>query len=247
MKKFNFLKTLQLIIFIILTAVCLIVIFTNKELFHLIAQNEHVKFICAMLWLALGISFLFTFLDFNFFSSFKRDYSELDFAVHSDPVAGIANRYSCDVLIEKYLDKPLPENLGCVMLELSNIAETNQLYGHLQGNTLIHDFSNILKMTAIDLCFVGRNGGNKFLAIFEETTEEKIETFLARVEQKVKAHNETPDNLLIQYCCGIAFHEDASVNDITRLIALSNQRIGKDTQPQIGKDASDSNDAPKEE
>ena len=48
------------------------------------------------------ISFLFIFLDFTLYSTFKKDFKELDYAVSSDPVAGIANRFSCDAVIEKY-------------------------------------------------------------------------------------------------------------------------------------------------
>ena len=225
MKKFDRLKTIQLIVFVLLTVACMLIVFFNKNLFHMIAAQNDVRLMCIMLWLALGISFLFIFLDFSLFASFKHDYRELDYAVHSDPVAGIANRYSSDVLIEPYLDKPLPENMGCIMLELSNIKEINDLYGHVQGNKLIRDFSNILKLTSVDLCFVARNGGNKFLALFEQGTEEKIEVFLSRVDQKVQSNNSSPEGYPIRYRYGIAFHEGASAKTITELIALSNRRI----------------------
>lgn len=191
----------------------------------MIALNPHIKTICAILWLSIGLVFLFTYLDFSFYSTFKQDYGELDYAVHSDPVAGIANRYSCDVMIEKYLDKPLPPNMGCIMFELINIGETNKLYGHTRGNSLIHDFSNILKLASVNLCFVGRNGGNKFLAVFENSSKMQMKTFLIRVQQKVKSHNAADENLAMEYKCGIAFHDGTPPTTITELIALSNHRI----------------------
>ena len=225
MKKFDTLKTIQLIVFIAMTVACIIIVFMNKNLFHLIASQGDVRLMCILLWLTLVLVFLFTFIDFSLFASFKHDYSELDYAVHSDPIAGIANRYSSDAIIEPYLDKPLPENMGCIMLELSNIKEVNELYGHVQGNKLIRDFSNILKLTSVNLCFVARNGGNKFLALFEEGTEEKIEVFLSRIDQKVSANNSSPDAYPINYRYGIAFREGEKVKTITDLIALSNRRI----------------------
>lgn len=225
MKKFDTLKTIQLIVFILLTAACVVAVFFDKELFHLIAVQANVRIMCIMLWLVLGISFLFTFLDFSLFSAFKHDYRELDYAVHSDPIAGIANRYSSDVLIEPYLDKPLPANMGAIMLELSNLGEINELYGHVQGNKVIRDFSNILKLTSVDLCFVARNGGNKFLALFEEGTTSRIEVFLERIDQKVTTNNSNSESYPIKYRYGIAFHEGDNVKTITDLIALSNKRI----------------------
>lgn len=225
MRKFDIFKTIQLLIFIVLAGLGLFLILTDSRLYQLVATDSQIRTLCVLLWAAFGLSFLFIFMDFTLFSSFKREYRELDFAVHSDPVSGIANRNSCDALIEKYLDKPLPENLGCIMFDLTNIKEINKMHGHIQGNNLIRDFSAILQSVSINLCFVGRNGGNKFLAIFEECTEEKLKDFLKHVEDKVDAHNSAENSFPIAYCYGIAFHEGNSVNTITDLISLSNRRI----------------------
>lgn len=232
MKKHNTIKTLQLILFLAITAFGLYRIFTNRELHHLIGVNPSVRLMMFLLWIVLGLSYFFIFLDFCFFSSYKKDYRELDYAVHSDPVAGIANRYSCDALIEKYLDRPLPPSFGCVMFDITNIQEINSLYGHLKGNMLIRDFSNILKLASVELCFVGRNGGNKFLAIFEKTTSDQIYTFIQRVDQRVDAYNSIADKIPIRYQYGIAFQEEGSLS-ITQLIALANERIYHPLQDMI--------------
>ena len=225
MKKFDIFKTIQLVLFAILTVVGFIIIFTDNELYHMIADNSHVRALCILLWAALVLTFLFIFMDFSLFSTFKKDYRELDFAVSSDPVAGIANRYSCDTVIEKYLDKPLPRNVGCIMFDLTNISEVNRQWGHIRGNELIYEFSSILQSSSANLCFVGRNGGNKFLALFEKCTIQKMNTFLTRVDKKVKNHNADSGNIQIQYEHGSAYREGESVKTITDLIALSNHRI----------------------
>ena len=225
MKRYNIIKTIQLVLFIALAVACLAVVLISPDVFHLVANDANYRLICILLWVTLAISFIFIFLDFSTLSSYKRDFSELDYAVHSDPVAGIANRYSCDALIEQYLDKPLDKNFGCVMFDLTNLKEINQVYGHTQGNAIIREFSTILRMTAVDLCFVGRNGGNKFMALFEKGSMEKILFFLTRVKQKVDLHNQTNPNCRIEYMYGVAFNEGESIHTITELIALSNKRI----------------------
>ncbi len=227
MKKYEFLyKTVQLILYIVLAGCCLCIILFDSRLYHLVASDPSIRLLCIFLWLTLGLSFLFIYRDFMFFSSYKSNYRELDYAVHSDPLSGLANRFGCDVMIEKYLDKPLPENLGCIMFDLTNIDKINRLYGHIQGNRLIKDFSDILRTVSVDLCFVGRNGGNKFLAVFEDGTQEDIDIFLSRLEEKVQAYNQSSSGLLsIEYQYGIAFHEGEHIKMITDLIALSNKRI----------------------
>ena len=154
-----------------------------------------------------------------------RDYRELDYAVHSDPVSGLANRNSCDAIIEQYQDKPLPRDVGCVMLVLRNIRSINEQHGHAKGNEVIREFSTILKLSSVSLCFVGRNGGNKFLAIFEQTTREDIDKFLERVERKVTDHNGRHPDRRIEYGFGIAFEEPDELK-INGLVALSDRRCG---------------------
>jgi len=225
MKKFETQKTIQLIVFVALSIGSAAIIVLNKGLYHTIATDRGVKIMCAMLWLALGVSFLFIYLDLNIFSRFKHEYGELDFSVHSDPVAGIANRASSDAIIEKYFGNNLPRDIGCVMLELSNLKETNNLYGHLAGNQIIRDFSSILKATSSGLCFVSRNGGNKFLAIFEDCNDQKVDAFINRVHTKVSAYNSEPETCPIKYSYGVAINKQDDVSIITDLISLADQRI----------------------
>jgi GGDEF domain-containing protein len=82
-----------------------------------------------------------------------------------------------------------------------------------------------LQVTAVDLCFVGRNGGNKFLVLFEEGSMEKMLFFLNRVKQKVDLHNDTNPHYCMEYLYGVAFDEGEAAPTITDLIALANRRI----------------------
>lgn len=227
MKKQNILKIIQLIVFIVLTAVCFYCIVLNPEIYHLIAQDAHIRLVCVLLWITLGLSFLFILLDFNFFAAFKKDYRELDYAVHSDPLSGLANRLGADAMIEKYMGKPAPKDFACVMIDLANIRQINERYGHLAGNTQIREFSNMLNTASVGLCYVARNGGNKFLAIFEKTDEEHVDAFLQNVEREVEKYNGCHGERPICYRVGVAFHEEKTANlkSVPDLIALANKRI----------------------
>ena len=206
MKKFNIIKILQLVLMLAFLAVCAYLMFVKRGLFHDVAQDPDLRMVSGMLWACFALEFIFIFVDFGIFSDYKRDYRELDFAVHSDPLSGLANRNGCDAIIERYL-----------------IQEINKKFSHLDGNALIRDFSNILKMASVSLCFVGRNGGNKFLAVFEESTPEQADKFLQRIRQKVEVYNAGSPEKTIEYAYGVAF--DETVKDITELIALANRRI----------------------
>ena len=62
-------------------------------------------------------------------------------------------------------------------------------------------------------------------ALFENGSSQKMNTFLTRVDKKVKKHNADSGDIQIQYEYGSAYREGEKVKTITDLIALSNQRI----------------------
>lgn len=227
MKRSGLYKTIQLILLILLSGAGIYALFSNPEAFHMASEDGIFRLLCTILWAVLAVSFVFIFIDFSYLLSMKRDYRQMNYAANYDPISGIANRFSCDVIIEKYLDKPLPSEVGCVMLDLANIREINESFGHMRGNAVIRDFSSIIQLSSSSLCFAGNNGGSKFLAIFEEGSEHAIQTFLNDIEDRVKEYNAKEDATPIVYRSGIAFHEDPSLNitSITQLIALSNRRL----------------------
>ena len=225
MKKHTVYKTIQLVLLLVLAATVILYIFPRADVYHAVANDPTVRLLAIVVWAVFIISFIFLYLDYAYFLNYRKEYHEIELAAGTDPESGIANRFSCDVMIEKYVDKPLPDGMGAIMIDLTNIQEINRLYGHLQGNVAIRDFSNILRLCSSELCFVGRNGGNKFLALFEDSSEENMQLFLDRVEQRVGIHNKNVTASPIKYACGSAFSGFDRVDDITRLISLANGRI----------------------
>ena len=171
MKKFNTFKLVQLTILIILTLFSFYLLM-QPDIKQYIFSSTPATILFIMVWIVLLVNFIFLLIDFNLISSIKLNYHNLYDVAYADQLSGIPNRFSCDTIIVKYYDNLLPEDIGCVMIDLTNLPEVNSLYNHTVGNKLLKDFSSILSTAAVSLCFVGRNGGNKFLAIFENCTGE---------------------------------------------------------------------------
>ena len=230
MKRFDRVKTVQLVLLMALTAIALAVILRDPELYTLIATNIAAKTISIILWVTLGVSFLFLLYDFNSFADMRRENMELDNAVYSDALTGIANRYSVDAYIGQFLGKPLPEDMGVVTLEMTNLSEINKAHGHSGGDLAIQAFSSILQNAAGRTCFIGRNGGNKFVAIFRDCTESRLERFLEKVESLTDERNAAQDDVPIRYSSGTAFNEGGEAGTVTELVALSDRRAWKNHQ-----------------
>ncbi len=76
MKKLDIAKTIQLIIFLILTLVSIDLVLLDPELYHMAGSDTRVRFLCGVLWLVLLLSFAFLLTDFILLSSYKKDYRE---------------------------------------------------------------------------------------------------------------------------------------------------------------------------
>lgn len=224
MKKFSTFKIIQLSLLVVLTLASLYFLM-KPQVKQFIFSSTAATILFVVVWTVLLSSFIFLLIDFNLISTIKLNYHNLYDVAYSDQLSGIPNRFSCDTVIEKYYDKKLPENLACIMIDLANLPEVNSLYDHATGNILLKDFSAILSSASLSLCFVGRNGGNKFLAIFENGEQAKIDTFLARVANRVKQHNLSSDAIAIEYHTGVAMNSKEHMEQITNLIALANKRI----------------------
>lgn len=227
MKRFDFIKTAQLLLLVGLTVVALLTVFRDPALYGQLASDAHIRRLGIILWITLGLSFLFLLYDFNSYSDLKRENTELDNAIYSDALTGVANRYSVDVYIGKYLNKPLPADMGCITLEITNLSELNERLGHEGGDAGIQAFSDILLAAANGACFIGRNGGDKFVAIFRDCTEKRLDSFLSSVSERTEEHNREKPEAPLRYCSGLAFREGDGVQTLTELVALSDRRAWK--------------------
>lgn len=227
MNKFNLIKTIQLALVIILAIAALLAVFLNREVYSLIGSDAGVRIIAIFLWIVLGISFAFLYYDFRSYTTMRRENAELDNAVYSDALTGIANRYSVDAYLGQFIGKPLPKDIGCVTLELVNLADINARLGHTGGDEAIQDFSGVLQQAANGACFIGRNGGNKFLAIFRDCSSRRISSFLDSVKELNDEHNRIKPQSALEYRTGTAFDEGDEIHTVTELVALSDRRTHK--------------------
>ena len=223
MNKINLIKTIQLAVFIIVTIAALLVVFLNQDVYSMISSDPGVRILAIFLWVILGLAFVFLYYDFYYFSGMKRENAELDHAIYSDALTGIANRYSVDVYLGQFQNQPLPEDMGCVTIEMSNLADINKKLGHEAGDAAIRDFSQIMQQASSGVCFIGRNGGNKFLAIFRDCSKQKIQDYLLTVRHLTEEHNSDTE-ITFEYRFGSAFDEGEKIASLTELVALSDRR-----------------------
>ena len=225
MKKFDQMKTLELLVFMGFAGLCFYQIVIASDIYQQITTDENVMHLCLFLWLSLFLSFACIFVDFSLYSKQNENLASLMYAANTDSVARIANRYSIDSIIDEYAEKDIPGEMGAAMIELTSLKDVNANFGRVEGNNLIRSFSIILSMASLDECIVGRNGGNRFIILYEKSSDLHLSVFLDRLADKVRDYNANTNNHLIKYEFGTAYAEADEITSITRLIALSSMRL----------------------
>lgn len=226
MKKILKYKNIQFIFYLILAAVCVAYIVFISDTYYLIASYTELKIVCGMIWVLLAISFVFMFIDISLYSKQFDEIKALDTAAHSDSLAKMANRYGVDEIIDKYSNVSDIKTICCIMIYVTSIQKINENLSREEGDKQIKNFSVILNLAAVDKCEVGRNSGNVFLAIFDDSTLDEIREFLSRVAKLVAEYNEKKinKNNFITYKFGLAHNAEENVNRINELISIANSR-----------------------
>jgi diguanylate cyclase (GGDEF) domain len=106
-----------------------------------------------------------------------------------DPLTRIQNRASCERTIERLRKTPPEGDLAVLMFDMNNLKVANDQLGHQVGDRMIADFARILAAEASPFGFVGRYGGDEFIAIFEHAGEGVVHTYLDLVKQRIDNYN----------------------------------------------------------
>lgn len=122
-------------------------------------------------------------------SALKRRAETLGKIAYYDPLTQMPNRASCEREAVKAASSP-PDGLAAVfMFDMNNLKRVNDLIGHQGGDRIIADFARIIKTEGEEFGFVGRYGGDEFIAIIFNASESIAQTFLTRINEKLVAYN----------------------------------------------------------
>ena len=102
----------------------------------------------------------------------------------SDALTEIGNRRAWDLLIdteEPRLSK-FRDSASIVVLDLDNLKEVNDEFGHAAGNELLRQAAKYLKTVVRSRDFLDRVGGDEFAILALEVGQEKIDEFGLRIQ-----------------------------------------------------------------
>ena len=214
-----------MILFVVITIIGLVIVFTDAELYQMIGFDPHIRILCIVLWVVLGLSFIFLFLDYRLDSLLRRENEELNYAFYTDPDTGIANRNSCDAYINQYQNRLLPEGMAAFTVMVSNLKELNDVLGYEQGDKIIAELAGILQGILPKGDFLGRNGGDRFLIIMRKCSKTDKEAFLQKIDSAIDQRNrKVSKEEKLEYRIGAALQVERHAMTLHTLVAVSDRK-----------------------
>lgn len=135
----------------------------------------------------------------------KRRNHQLEQKAYTDQHTGLPNKGRCEEFF--YQTECMQEPIACMVFDLNNLKIANDTLGHSVGDQLILSFARLLRNAVPSSNFVGRYGGDEFMAVIYDASKEKIEAILAQLQKDVQEFNRLHHGgtfVEVSYACGWA-------------------------------------------
>lgn len=130
----------------------------------------------------------------------------LEQKAYLDLHTGLPNKSRCEELLHDV--SFLTEPTACIMFDLNNLKHVNDTLGHSVGDQLIMNFARILRNTVPAKDFVGRCGGDEFMAIIYNTDKPEVDEILKKLKEDVDWFNKCGKSVKVSYAQGAAYSSD---------------------------------------
>ena len=101
----------------------------------------------------------------------------------TDPLTRLYNRRGLSRRVERILEAGTGDTYAVVMIDLDDLKEVNDTYGHESGDQYIISAAEILKKIVGESGLTARHGGDEFVLFLEEQSEEALQEKLMQLEQ----------------------------------------------------------------
>ncbi|GAB6189257.1 hypothetical protein JCM30566_09960 [Marinitoga arctica] len=144
--------------------------------------------------------------------------------IHGENFKEIRKLSETDYLTKLYNSSKLKKDLdeyeknktliSLAFIDLDNFKQINDEYGHLKGDLILQEFSNILKTSIRSNDRAYRYGGDEFVIIFENINKFNANKIIKRLKKNLTKAN-------IKFSVGI---EDSSKTSISQLVKAADKK-----------------------
>ena len=109
----------------------------------------------------------------------------------TDYLTKLYNREEIDKILKRHIDifKRYNDVFSIIILDIDDFKNVNDTYGHLTGDKVLIELSNILTSNTRETDFAGRWGGEEFIIICPKTNKEEILVISENIRKKIEEHD----------------------------------------------------------
>ena len=121
----------------------------------------------------------------------KEKTRQLEFLSITDKLTGLYNRTKLDEIIDMEITRFSRGGNGftVILADVDHFKSVNDNYGHIFGDTVLIHIAHVLKKSCRQLDAVGRWGGEEFLIVCPETSEDNAVILASRMLQNLLSEN----------------------------------------------------------
>jgi diguanylate cyclase (GGDEF)-like protein len=144
-----------------------------------------------------GMAFIYEFTTAALMRERDLEHEKVNRLAYTDSLTGLANRLDFDaeltVRIARYNAHITRSSFALCMLDLDGFKPINDEFGHDIGDVVLQTVSERLLGCLRESDYVGRQGGDEFMLIFDAvSTTTQVEVFAKRLAQVLELPIETP-------------------------------------------------------
>lgn len=224
-KSFRIAKIVQLCVLSLIGISFFLILVFNPALGKEIYENRTLFTLCAVAWLLMLISLGFTLYDFFRLRSFAEESHALNKVAYLDHLTGIPNRHGLDTVFQTYDSPESMASVGCFMVTIDNLKDSNETLGHKTGDLMIQHFCSIFEEIGDKFGVVGRNGGNEFVLVINHCTDENIQNFINTLNKQVDKHNEEYADAALKLKYAYVLNTDERAEAFTQLMTATYNKL----------------------
>lgn len=160
---------------------------------------------------------------------FKQTQDKLKEMAMKDGLTGLYNHALLIELFEKEIDKQQRNNgsISFAMIDIDNFKKINDTYGHISGDTVLKELSNILMSSVRGGDIVGRYGGEEFSIVFPGIDEQNAFQLCERIRKEVEDFNFEIgiETVKITISIGINFNELKGIINKREIIQKADEAL----------------------
>lgn len=157
-------------------------------------------------------------------AAMQEQMQALEDASQMDELTGLYNRRYFNKLVTKVAFREDIHTLGFLMLDVDFFKQYNDFYGHFKGDGALRTVAHVLSSCAQEDIFVSRYGGDEFVCLCVNLSNDAVEGYAKAVIEALKGeqvpHEKNPISGLLSVsigCSNEAFHLGMDTDELLNL------------------------------